>query len=72
MTAVQLNRIIDIFDRAVKVAERWADREYPVSDENAEGFISRVGDRPLPQSVEEYKEFEPQPGRFEQSFRNQA
>ena len=59
MTAKQLDRLLDIIDRAVKVAERWADREYPVADET-EATISRVGDRPLPQSVEAYNTFEPQ------------
>ena len=69
MTAKQLDRLIDILDRAVKVAERWADREYPQIDENAEVTISRVGDRPLPQSAEEYEKLEPETGRFESAFR---
>ena len=59
MTAKQLDRLLDIIDRAVKVAERWADREYPVADDS-EATISRVGDRPLPQSVEAYNAFEPE------------
>ena len=69
MTAKQLDRLLSILDRAVKVAERWADREYPqINDEEA--TISRVGERPLPQSVEEYNKFEPEDsGRFEQRFR---
>lgn len=58
MTGKQLDRLLDILDRAVKVAERWAEREYPVADESAEATISRVGDRPLPQSPEEYARFE--------------
>lgn len=58
MTALQLNRLIDILDRAVKVAERWADREYPQIDETAEATISRVGDHRPPQSPEEYRAFE--------------
>lgn len=71
MTAKQLNRLLDILDRAVKVAERWADREYPIPDETAEITISRVGDRPLPQSVEAYNSLEPQEevGRFEKMLR---
>ena len=60
MTAMQLDRLLSILDRAVKVAERWADREYPLIDDTEEATISRVGDRPLPQSVEEYNAFEPQ------------
>jgi hypothetical protein len=73
MTAMQLNRLLDIVDRAVKVAERWADREYPVADET-EATISRVGDRPLPQTVQEYNELKPEEtaGRFEQRFRAQS
>jgi len=72
MTAKQIDRLLGILDRAVKVAERWADKEYPVADENAEVTISRVGDRPLPQSPEEYKEFESDPpGRFEAQYRAQ-
>ena len=55
-----MNRLLDIIDRAVKVAERWADREYPLINENEEATISRVGDRQRPQSVEEYNAFEPQ------------
>ena len=71
MTAKQLDRLIDILDRAVKVAERWADREYPQIDENAEVTISRVGDRALPQSPEEYAAFEPQgPSAFEKRLRS--
>ena len=70
MTNLQLNRLLDILDRAVKVAERWADREYPVIDENTEATISRVGDRALPQSPEEYAAFEPQgPSAFEKRLR---
>ena len=33
MTTKQLDRLLSIIDRAVKVAERWADREYPLIDE---------------------------------------
>jgi hypothetical protein len=58
MTSKQLDRIISILDRAVKVAERWADREYPQIDETTEATISRVGDRRTPQSPEEYRSFE--------------
>lgn len=67
MTPRQLNRLIGILDRAVKVAERWADKEYPLASEE-EATISRVGDRPLPQTEEEYKAFEPEVGRFEKAF----
>ena len=71
MTAMQLNRLIDILDRAVKVAERWADREYPLINENEEATISRVGDRQRPQSVEEYNAFEPEgPSAFEKRLRS--
>ena len=65
MTAKHLDRLIDILDRAVKVAERWADREYPQSDEATEASFSRVGDQPRPQSLEEYKAFEPEPSSLE-------
>ena len=60
MTPKQIDRLLDILDRAVKVAERWADREYPLINENEEATISRVGDQPLPQSVEAYNAFEPE------------
>lgn len=69
MTSKQLDRLIEILDRAVKVAERWADREYPVADENTEVTISRVGDKPLPQTREEYANLEPEVGRFEKNYR---
>lgn len=74
MTAKQLDRMLSIIDRAVKVAERWADREYPIPDETTEVTISRVGDRPLPQSPEEYAklEAEEEVGRFEKRFRTQS
>jgi hypothetical protein len=70
VTSKQIDRLLDIFSRAVKVAEQWADREYPVVDET-EATISRVGERPLAQSVREYNELEPEEtvGRFEQKFR---
>ena len=72
MTIKQLDKIIDIFDRAVKVAERWADREYPQSDESQENDIgiSHVGDQPLPQTPEEYREFQPEVSAFEKRLRN--
>lgn len=60
MTSKQLDRLLSIFDRAVKVAERWADREYPEIDENTEATISRVGERTPPQTIEEYNAFEPE------------
>ena len=60
MTTKQLDQLLSILDRAVKVAERWADREYPETDENTEATISRVGDQTRPQTVEEYKTFEPE------------
>jgi hypothetical protein len=66
VTAKQLNRLLDILDRAVKVAERWADREYPQIDENEEGFITGIKEDD-PQA-----EIERQVGRFEQRFRDHA
>lgn len=66
MTRIQVNRLLDILDRFAKVAERWAEREYPVQNENEEGYISRVGDRPVPQSVQEYNNFEPEEDRLAQ------
>lgn len=60
MTAKQIDRLLSILDRAVKVAERWADREYPESDETTEATISRVGERNRPQTIEEYNAFEPE------------
>ena len=71
MTAKQLDRLIDILDRSVKVAERWADKEYPLASEE-EATISRVGDRAIPQSVEEYKAFEPEPSALEKRIRGIA
>jgi hypothetical protein len=65
MTGKQIESLLSILDRAVKVAERWADREYPVADEDTEATISRVGDRTLPQSPEEYAAFEPEEDRIE-------
>lgn len=64
MTGKQLDQLISILDRAVKVAERWADREYPQIDENTEATISRVGERTPPRSVEEYNRFEPEEDRL--------
>ena len=64
MTPKQIDQLISILDRAVKVAERWADREYPTANEE-EATISRVGDRTLPQSPEEYHRFEPEEDRIQ-------
>ena len=75
MTAKQIDRVLDILDRAVKVAERWADREYPQIDETEEATISRVGDRTRPQSPEEYKAFESEEdalARFAKRLNHQA
>jgi len=60
MTSKQIDRLIDVLDRAVKAAERWADREYPETDETTEATISRVGERTHPQTIEEYNAFEPE------------
>ena len=69
MTNKQIDRFLDIFDRAVKVAERWAEREYPESNGNEECFISRVGEKHIPKTEAEYKEFEAEEtGRFETKF----
>jgi hypothetical protein len=66
VTAKQLDRLLSILDRAVKVAERWADVEYPVRNENETAEIYRVGDRPEPGSKREYAELPIEaPGRFE-------
>jgi hypothetical protein len=58
VTGKQIDRLLSILDRAVKIAERWADREYPIADENTEFTISRVGDQPKPRTLEEYNAFE--------------
>jgi hypothetical protein len=67
VTALQLNRLLDILDRAVKVAERWADREYPQIDEASkkELGIWRAGEMQKPQTAEEYAAFEPQSSSLE-------
>jgi hypothetical protein len=74
VTGKQIDRLIDILDRAVKVAERWADREYPQINEinEEEVGISRVGDRAIPQSVEAYKAFEAEISPLEKRIRNLA
>ncbi len=73
MTNKQTDRLLDILERFAAIASRWADAEYPIQNEATEATISRVGDRPLPQSVEEYQAFEPQgPSAFEKRLRNQA
>lgn len=64
MTAKQIDRLLSILDRAVKVAEHWADREYPESDETAEVTISHAGENHRPQTLEEYKAFEPEEDSF--------
>ena len=72
MTSKQIDALLRIIDRAVKVAERWADREYPQSDESQENDIgiSRVGDQPLPQTPEEYREFQPEVSPLEKRLRH--
>lgn len=75
MTSKQLDRLLSILDRAVRVAERWANREYPESDETAEVTISQAGDRHRPQTLEEYKAFEPEEdavARFAKRLRPQT
>lgn len=77
MTPKQIDRLLSILDRAVKVAERWADREYPIADESKENEIgiSRAGDHRPPQSVEAYNAFEPEEdavARFEKRIRRSS
>lgn len=72
MTAKQLDRLLGILDRAVKVAERWAESEYPVRNEAEEATISRVGDRPIPQTRAEYEALPEEIGRFENRLRSEG
>lgn len=68
MTAKQLDRIISVLERALKVAERWADVEYPERDAS-EAEIYRTGERPEPNSREEYAALPvEEPGRFERKL----
>lgn len=70
MTAKQLDRLLMVFERIAAVAERWADMEYPVTNETHEATISRVGERPIPQSRAEYEELPVEEvGRFESKLR---
>jgi hypothetical protein len=72
MTKTQLDRLLSILDRAVKVAERWADREYPCVNEEAETSFGKVGEAlPEPDSREGYLALETE-GRFESQFRKTA
>jgi hypothetical protein len=69
MTKAQVDRLLDILDRAVKVAEKWAEAEYPIPNESDEAEVYRVGEKPEPQSREEYNQL-PQEGRFERQFKS--
>lgn len=66
MNAMHMERLLDILSRAVAVAERWADKEYPVVNATEAEGVYTAGEQPEPQSEAEYKEF--QPGRFEKRF----
>jgi hypothetical protein len=69
MTANQIDRLLNILTRFVKVAERWADVEYPERDEEVQAEIYRRGEQPLPDSKEAYEALEV-PGRFESKLRS--
>lgn len=62
----QLDRFLSLLERAVVVAERWADAEYPKRDETGEIEIYRQGEERKPESPEEYEQFE---GRFAARFK---
>ena len=66
MTGKQIDKLIAVLERFASVAERWADREYPVHDETPVE-IYRAGATEEPQSREEYQALEG-PGRFEKNF----
>lgn len=66
----QIDRFLTALERFATVAERWADVEYPVRNEGEKATMSRVGDRPLPQSKQEYDELPVEEiGRFESKLR---
>jgi hypothetical protein len=64
----QMSRFLDLLERAVAVAERWANAEYPIPDDKAEAEIYRQGEERRPETPEEYEAFESQ-GRFAKRYR---
>jgi hypothetical protein len=66
----QIDRLLAILDRAVSVAERWADTEYPKRDANEEAEFYRQGEVREPQTPEEYAALTVEKeGRFAQRFK---
>jgi hypothetical protein len=68
MTALQLNRIIDLFQRWVELQEKRLDLEFPPPTEPVDAQFVKVGegDAVQPESKEEYDEFPTdQPASFE-------
>lgn len=68
MTNKQVDRFLDILDRAVGLATRVIDKEYPVADAS-QIEIYEAGKQQEPDSPEAYDAFEG-PGRFESRFSN--
>ena len=59
MTAVQLNRLLDLFQRWVELQEKRLEKEFPPPGEIEDAQVVRVGEGNVdqPESKEEYDDF---------------
>ena len=59
MTAVQLNRLLDLFQRWVELQEKRLEKEFPPAPEIEDAQVVRVGEGNVdqPESKEEYDDF---------------
>ena len=59
MTAVQLNRLLDLIDRWVSLQEKRLDKEFPPAPEIEDAQVVRVGEgnADQPETKEEYDDF---------------
>jgi len=69
VTNLQLNRLLDLFERWVELQEKRLEKEFPPAPEIEDAQVVRVGEGNVdqPESREEYDEFPiDQPGGFQQ------
>jgi hypothetical protein len=68
MTAVQLNRLLDLFERWVELQEKRLEKEFPPPGEIEDAQVVKVGEgnADQPESKEAYEEFpDDQPTSFQ-------
>lgn len=68
MTPKQIDRLLTVLERAVAIAQRWVDAEYPIHDETEAEFY-RQGESREADSPEEYEALPQEEGRFSKIFK---